>query len=440
MLGTLQRPSALESLFRRLEADRRPLAAHERPGYADQVEWIQERFGVLAQRAGLLALHPCLRLSELAPLRRLAIETSIVIRRGGRELQLFQSASEAVLSAAALQELVEFGAAHIETLEDRLLFLHRCGKYFNDLSDVLAALLRDGSASAAPLGNMARRVILDARESPLAASAILETGLILPHYLARRDSTGKGPIFSHGFQSAMLLAAAVGQMPEWQQGLEPLLVAALLQDVGLLLLVRASNCTIESLLDENPTAYRQHPRLSAALAAGLEGYSVDLPLSIARHHERLDGTGYPQGLRARSLSRFSRLLAIAVRFVELYGDLAECGAVTARAYGHALKFSDAVAALYREAEQGEWDRRLSELFLGSLSLKPRVPVDAASADQLFLPSRALGGRLLRLDKPHAGPQTNAAASAPAASERIADGPKLLVARRRSRRQSVSRSR
>ena len=53
-----------------------------------------------------------------------------------------------------------------------------------------------------------------------------------------------------------------------------------------------------------------HPGQGAKLAQPLLGWLGEWGSAIEQHHERYDGTGYPQGLRAENISRAGRLLAI----------------------------------------------------------------------------------------------------------------------------------
>src|SRR5439155_22806781 len=66
----------------------------------------------------------------------------------------------------------------------------------------------------------------------------------------------------------------------------------------------------------------------------------------ARHHERLDGSGYPHGLRAQSLPPSDRLLAAA----DVYHAMTE-----PRPHREALEPDRAAAELRAEAKAGRLD-------------------------------------------------------------------------------------
>src|SRR5205823_1899626 len=55
---------------------------------------------------------------------------------------------------------------------------------------------------------------------------------------------------------------------------------------------------------------RLHPYLTDRMLAASPGLAA-LGATAAQHHERLDGSGYPRGLRADALTPCGRLLAVA---------------------------------------------------------------------------------------------------------------------------------
>jgi hypothetical protein len=54
-----------------------------------------------------------------------------------------------------------------------------------------------------------------------------------------------------------------------------------------------------------------HPHVGHLLIAQLTNYPGSLPRAIAEHHERLDGSRYPHGLRRDAVSPLGRMLAVA---------------------------------------------------------------------------------------------------------------------------------
>ena len=81
---------------------------------------------------------------------------------------------------------------------------------------------------------------------------------------------------------------------------------------------------------------------------------------IRNHHERLDGSGYPDGLGAGGIPVTTRIMSIA----DVFDALA-----TARAYKPAFPTHTCFKILREEAERGWWDRHLVEAFVDMMQQK-----------------------------------------------------------------------
>jgi putative two-component system response regulator len=98
---------------------------------------------------------------------------------------------------------------------------------------------------------------------------------------------------------------------------------------------------------------RAHPGVGADLVLGLR--SLDLVRPIMRHHhERWDGTGYPDALKGEAIPLGARIISV----VDVYDALH-----TERPYKPALPHDEAVSLLLRETDAGYWDPRVVTAFL-----------------------------------------------------------------------------
>jgi HD-GYP domain-containing protein (c-di-GMP phosphodiesterase class II) len=117
----------------------------------------------------------------------------------------------------------------------------------------------------------------------------------------------------HGRRTATV-ALVIGRAMALDAGaLHALKLAALLHDIGLLMLpppLAASRGFVES---ESYVAIQNHPRHGASL---LEPFSFlrDASIIVAHHHERWDGAGYPYGIRGPFIPLGARILSIADAF------------------------------------------------------------------------------------------------------------------------------
>lgn len=105
-----------------------------------------------------------------------------------------------------------------------------------------------------------------------------------------------------------------------------------------------------------------HPVVGADLVRGLKTLDDVRPL-IRHHHERWDGSGYPDGLRGEAIPLGARIMAV----VDVYDALR-----SERPYKGPLPHAEAVEILLREAEAGFWDPRITAAFLEVLKAMPRL--------------------------------------------------------------------
>src|SRR5262245_38906440 len=107
---------------------------------------------------------------------------------------------------------------------------------------------------------------------------------------------------------------------------------------------------------------REHPIVGDALCAGLRSLQPVRPI-VRHHHERLDGTGYPDGLRNTQVPLLAQIISV----VDVFDAL-----TTDRPYRAALPREKAVDVLVEEALRGWRDRALVDAFLQTLD-EPCIP-------------------------------------------------------------------
>jgi HD-GYP domain-containing protein (c-di-GMP phosphodiesterase class II) len=117
----------------------------------------------------------------------------------------------------------------------------------------------------------------------------------------------------HG-QGTEIVALRIGQAVSPDADfLHQLKLAALLHDIGILMLPPPLRNGRGSLDPDSYVAIQNHPRLGATL---LEPFSFlrDATILIAHHHEHWDGSGYPYGIRGKFIPLGARILAVADAF------------------------------------------------------------------------------------------------------------------------------
>ncbi len=134
---------------------------------------------------------------------------------------------------------------------------------------------------------------------------------------------------------ASLIANAIGFNPERKRLVYR---AALLHDLGKL---SVSNRILDKpgkLDDAEWFVMREHPRLTRVILGHVEQFR-ELAYIAGAHHEKLDGTGYPDRLSAEDLSLEARLIGVA----DVYGALTED-----RPYRRGLSAHEALKIMERD--------------------------------------------------------------------------------------------
>ena len=107
------------------------------------------------------------------------------------------------------------------------------------------------------------------------------------------------------------LSAAIGEeLGMAAADLRMLWTAAVLHDVGMAAVPGAIVTKPGALSDAEYEVVKQHPELARPVLQRLE-HGGSLADIVSEHHERLDGSGYPRGLRAQAIRREARIIAVA---------------------------------------------------------------------------------------------------------------------------------
>ncbi|HEY3164421.1 MAG TPA: HD domain-containing phosphohydrolase [Candidatus Limnocylindrales bacterium] len=188
----------------------------------------------------------------------------------------------------------------------------------------------------------------------------------------------KDPMTERHCQRLANLAARVGsriglEAPE----LESLAYGALLHDVGKIGVPEAI-LTKPGPLDEDEQALmRRHPEIGERICAPLAPALTFAPI-VRHHHERWDGRGYPDGLRAEAIPIGARIVGLVDAFDAITHD---------RPYRDGASAAQAMDVLWREAGH-QFDRELVGVLVHEVDGLDGHAADAA-APSMELPPSAL---------------------------------------------------
>ncbi|MEN8257682.1 MAG: HD domain-containing phosphohydrolase [Thermodesulfobacteriota bacterium] len=116
--------------------------------------------------------------------------------------------------------------------------------------------------------------------------------------------------------------------------------------------------------DRNIMEY--HPLIGAKLIARhiQDDRIIDI---ILNHHERLDGSGYPAGLKGDEIGLLPRIVAAADTYEAL---------VSRRPYKKSLSTEQAISVLRKEVEEGRLDKKVVETLLAIIPELPDIEISA----------------------------------------------------------------
>jgi putative two-component system response regulator len=128
--------------------------------------------------------------------------------------------------------------------------------------------------------------------------------------------------------------------------------AGVVHDVGKIAVPDAILLKPGKLSEQEWKLMREHPVVGERICSPLRSFRLVLPI-IRHHHEKLDGSGYPDGLRGDAIPITARILQI----VDVYDAL-----TTERPYKRAFSITDAIQTMKEEVAKGWWDPHIFEQF------------------------------------------------------------------------------
>ena len=161
----------------------------------------------------------------------------------------------------------------------------------------------------------------------------------------------------------------------------------LLHDVGKVGIPDALLLKQGRLTSEEYEIVKQHTVIGERLCAGLRSLAAVRPI-IRQHHERLDGTGYPDGLRGGEVSLLAQIIGVVDAFDAMTTD---------RPYRASLGLGRAIDELRRDAARGAMDPVLVETFIALAPMLLAAPPAADSWGEG--PVRLVDDRLRIMDEP-----------------------------------------
>jgi putative nucleotidyltransferase with HDIG domain len=166
--------------------------------------------------------------------------------------------------------------------------------------------------------------------------------------------------YMHSVAVCALMIALGKQLGLTGQDLKEAGLAGLLHDVGKMMIPDEVLNKPGKLTDEEFEAVKQHPRKGWEMLQGSSDITAIALDVCLHHHERVDGTGYPERISGDKLSLFARMGAVC----DVYDAL-----TSNRCYKNGWEPADTIRKM-AEWRNGHFDERVFQAFVKTIGIYP----------------------------------------------------------------------
>lgn len=218
-----------------------------------------------------------------------------------------------------------------------------------------AAFERTHESEALRLLQVFLRELDPSLEAALSASSGKSSQQVVAEKLLEPDFSRFTQLAEHCREVAVVAQRFARSLELPAAQVETVRLAALVHDVGLRLLDYERLHSRANLTAEEMKALSEHPVVGAAIVEPLLGPEV--AQAVLRHHERIDGKGYPSRLVGQQIPLASRIIQIADAWI----------AMTSQSSYQPPVSRDQAVTRMREGAGAQFDPALVERFLRALS-------------------------------------------------------------------------
>jgi HD-GYP domain-containing protein (c-di-GMP phosphodiesterase class II) len=159
----------------------------------------------------------------------------------------------------------------------------------------------------------------------------LETIVALANSIDSKDSYTRG----HSQRVSELSVAIGRELGLGERELKQLAFGGILHDIGKIGIVERILLKQSRLTDEEMSTMREHPEIGASIIEAVAFLAPALP-AVRNHHERWDGSGYPDRMVGERIPLIARIVNVADTWD---------ACTSTRPYQNALPFEDALAII-----------------------------------------------------------------------------------------------
>lgn len=180
--------------------------------------------------------------------------------------------------------------------------------------------------------------------------------------------------YDHSINVAMY-ATLIGLVENLSsQDLQDLIIGSILHDIGK---IRISNYILDKpdkLLSDEFKSIKKHPTYGLDMVENFSLMNDNIRDIILQHHEKLDGSGYPNGLKGSEINELSKIVAVCDIFDAVTSE---------RSYHKAKTYNEGVAILYQDVKNGKLDERYVNDLIQRVIAYPRGTLVRLSDNKIY---------------------------------------------------------
>ncbi|MBL4630184.1 MAG: HD-GYP domain-containing protein [Paraglaciecola sp.] len=166
-------------------------------------------------------------------------------------------------------------------------------------------------------------------------------------------------LLEHSLNVAILLANFGSHTGLDEEQVQELALSGFLHDIGKIKIPDEILHKPGRLTDQEMTIMRDHVYYGTKVLAEA-GIPDSIVMTIGQHHERLDGYGYPEGLRGDEITLFGRMIAIVDTYDAITAD---------RCYKAGMPSKKALQILLKDSPE-KYDKELVKQFIQCIGIFP----------------------------------------------------------------------
>ena len=264
---------------------------------------VEQTHQLLTQLRGLAELFD--KLENIDLLNSMYRETSAMTETVLRVVQALPDSVSAQLHLCeGLEAILNVADRRLGTLAQAVGRRRHEADQLNTLADLLSRLANGQAVDVQDFIALANELLAESGETPM-------------RFMDGIHSNPARFIAAHSLAVAQVIARIALADAEFRTRPMELVLAGLVHDVGMLRVPAAILMKAGAVDETERRTIERHALIGAELAAKLLPSAAWLSEATSGHHERLDGTGYPGGLRDAHIAPLTRFLAVCDVYVAL---------------------------------------------------------------------------------------------------------------------------